>query len=72
MQVSKTEYEFRLNTEGNFLRKEELIKEFRGYLGSEAAIAVTFVDEIPLLCSGKRKKVLNRDITEREKKERPE
>ena len=72
MQVSKKEYEFRLNTEGNFLRQEELIKEFRGYLGSEAAIAVTFVDEIPLLSSGKRKKVLNRITTGREKKERPE
>lgn len=60
IQVEKKKYEFQLNLQGNFLREEELIKEFKGYLGSDTTITVTYVEEIPLLSSGKRKKVLNR------------
>jgi len=60
IQKGATEYEFLLNLQGDFLREEELIKEFKGYLGSDAKLALTYIDEIPLLSSGKRKKVLNR------------
>jgi len=59
LQIGKNTYEFRLNPEGNFSREKELVKEFKGYLGKDASIAITYIDEIPLLSSGKRKKVIN-------------
>jgi len=59
IQQGQTAYEFLLNTQGDFLREEELINEFKGYLGADASIKLTYIDEIPLLSSGKRKKVLN-------------
>ncbi|MDT7828411.1 CoF synthetase [Pricia sp. S334] len=60
IQVSGKEYEFKLNSDGRFERETELLDEFRGYLGKDAKISVAYVDDIPLLSSGKRKKVLNR------------
>ncbi|MDB2607173.1 CoF synthetase [Zobellia sp.] len=59
IQKGKKSYEFLLNPQAGFTREKELIKEFKGYLGSNANIAITYVDEIPLLSSGKRKKVRN-------------
>ncbi|MBU2948593.1 CoF synthetase [Zobellia uliginosa] len=59
IQKGKNNYEFILNVQTSFTREKELINEFKGYLGSNANLAVTYVDEIPLLSSGKRKKVLN-------------
>lgn len=71
IQIRKTVYEFRLNLKGIFKREAELIKEFKGYLGQDASITITYVDEIPLLSSGKRKKVLNRtEINNNIKKEK--
>lgn len=60
IQLSEREYKFKLNTPEKFLREDELLREFKGYLGENAKITVEYVDEIPLLSSGKRKKVLNR------------
>lgn len=59
IQLSETEYKFKLNAPKKFLREEELLNEFRSYFGENAKITVEYVDEIPLLSSGKRKKVLN-------------
>lgn len=59
IQKSKNEYEFVLNLDGQFKRENELITEFKKYFGLDANIAVSYVDEIPLLKSGKRKKVIN-------------
>lgn len=52
-------YLFKLNIDGNFGRENELVEEFKSYLGQDAEIAVEYVSEIPLLDSGKRKKVVN-------------
>lgn len=52
-------YVFRLNPWSTFPREAELIKEFKGYLGEDADIKIEYVDEIPLLASGKRKLVVN-------------
>ncbi|HEA21788.1 hypothetical protein LCGC14_0745680 [marine sediment metagenome] len=60
IQVSEKTYLFKLNTGKTFLREDELINEFKGYLGNDADIKIEYVNEIPLLSSGKRKKVLNR------------
>ncbi len=60
IQLSEKTYKFKLNTPEKFLREDELLNEFKDYLGENAKITVEYVDEIPLLSSGKRKKVLNR------------
>jgi len=66
VQTGKKEYVFQLNAEGNFRREKELIIEFRRYLGSDSEITVTYVNEIPLLSSGKRKKVLRKMNTDKQ------
>jgi phenylacetate-CoA ligase len=59
IQLEKTKYLFKLNLDGKFEREELLISEFKNYFGQDAQIMVEYVDEIPLLNSGKRKKVMN-------------
>ncbi|MCG2461188.1 CoF synthetase [Flavobacteriaceae bacterium F89] len=59
IQKSKIHYLFKLNIDGSFEREEELITEFKSYLGRDALIDVEYVDEIPILFSGKRRKVAN-------------
>ena len=60
IQIAEKTYLFKLNTDKTFLKEDELINEFKGYLGNDADIKIEYVNEIPLLSSGKRKKVLNR------------
>lgn len=60
IQTARNKYTFKLNTVEKFRREHELIEEFKGYLGNDAKIKVEYVNEIPLLSSGKRKKVLNK------------
>ncbi len=59
VQESKNSYCFKINSNDKFHRENELIHEFSGYFGSNAKIRVEYVNEIPLLSSGKRKKVVN-------------
>jgi len=59
VQKADKEYFFRLNPWSAFTREAELIAEFKGYLGKDANIRIEYVDEIPLLSSGKRKLVVN-------------
>lgn len=59
IQSGKKEYIFKLNSPSKFDREGHLVNKFQGILGKEADISVTYVDEIPLLSSGKRKKVVN-------------
>ncbi|MCU4173874.1 hypothetical protein [Carboxylicivirga sp. N1Y90] len=59
IQNSETDYKFLLNLDGEFSRAEELKEEFAAYLGEGAKVEIEYVDEIPVLSSGKRKKVLN-------------
>ncbi len=44
------------------MREEELISEFKTYLGEDATFSIEYVSEIPLLASGKRKKIVNNYI----------
>ncbi|MDR8390264.1 hypothetical protein NC796_03870 [Aliifodinibius sp. S!AR15-10] len=60
VQESSNSYYFKLNPKDKFNREEELINEFKTYLGENAKIRVEYVSEIPLLASGKRKKVVNK------------
>ena len=59
IQTSKTSYLFKLNCGAPFTRATELISDFKNIFGTDAIIEIEYVDEIPLLNSGKRKKVMN-------------
>lgn len=59
IQKDKTEYLFKLNGNSKDVEEEEIIKYFRNYLGDDANIKFEYVQEIPLLSSGKRKKIVN-------------
>jgi len=59
IQVGQKEYVIKLNLYGAFDYKKELVKRFKYLLGDDAEINIEFVDEIPVLSSGKRKKVMN-------------
>ncbi|MEA3461739.1 MAG: CoF synthetase [Bacteroidota bacterium] len=59
IQTAEKEYLFRLNTDAPFDREQELLTEFSGYFGKDCSISIEYVKEIPLLDSGKRRKVMN-------------
>jgi len=59
IQKSNNEYFFKLNCTNGFEREGELKNDFISILGSNALIGFEYVNDIPLLSSGKRKKVIN-------------
>ncbi len=59
IQLSATAYLFKINSVNDFKRETELIEEFKAYFGHDAVIKVEYVTDVPLLASGKRKKVMN-------------
>ncbi|PKV50988.1 phenylacetate-CoA ligase [Aquimarina sp. MAR_2010_214] len=62
IQKSVGKYHLKLNIEKEFIREEEFLSEFKVYLGEDANISVEYVDEIPLLASGKRRVMVNEMI----------
>lgn len=57
-------YTFRINTSGKtFTREPEFLAHYQQFLGADAQIQVDYVDEIPILQSGKRKLVLNEKLS---------
>lgn len=60
IQKGAIEYAFRLNLKGsNFSREKELSEIIKTYLGDDAIISYEYVDEIPVLSSGKRRYIIN-------------
>lgn len=59
IQQSKKNYLFKINITSEFNSEKEIIKTYLKYLGNDAIIEFQYVDEIPLLSSGKRKNVIN-------------
>jgi phenylacetate-CoA ligase len=59
VQTDLKSYEFKINCPDGFEREEQIVAEFKTYLGQDADFKVIFVDEIPLLDSGKRRKTVN-------------
>lgn len=59
IQEGEREYRFKINMDGSFDKEAQLISEYKKYLGDDADFRVEYVDEIPLLASGKRKKTVN-------------
>jgi phenylacetate-CoA ligase len=59
VQTGLKSYIFKINADNGFNRERELVSEFKHYLGDDADFQVEYVSEIPLLSSGKRKKIVN-------------
>ncbi|MGY3794151.1 phenylacetate--CoA ligase family protein [uncultured Aquimarina sp.] len=59
IQTNQKHYILKLNALQNFERENELIADFKNYLGNDAVIKVEYVSEIPLLASGKRRVMVN-------------
>lgn len=53
IQWEKKRYELLLNADREKLNIDEVLAAYRGYLGEEAQIDVTYVDELPIQASGK-------------------
>nr|WP_317349075.1 phenylacetate--CoA ligase family protein [uncultured Blautia sp.] len=53
IQREKKEYELLINADREKLQSEEVLAAYRKYLGAEAQIKVTYVEEIPVQSSGK-------------------
>ncbi len=58
-QNGEKEYVISLVINDMFEAPEDIIAFMKGYLGQDANVRIDYVDSIPLLSSGKRKKVLN-------------
>ncbi|WP_298507191.1 CoF synthetase [uncultured Maribacter sp.] len=59
VQTSQRDYLFRLNGKAEDVKEKEAVIFYKNILGQEAIIKFSYVNEIPLLSSGKRKKVKN-------------
>lgn len=59
IQQGEKDYIIRICMDGVFKQEEKLVSEFKQYLGHDADITVEYVREIPLLDSGKRRKIVN-------------
>ena len=59
IQKTPKKYVIKINVEDRLLRAEELIGEYKSYLGADADFSIEYVNDIPLLSSGKRRKVVN-------------
>jgi phenylacetate-CoA ligase len=60
IQWEKKRYELLVNADKDNLDEEMLVGLYRRYLGEDAQIDVTYVDEIPVQASGKRMVCENR------------
>jgi len=58
-QTESDKYVFRLNPWDTFTKEHQLVSESKAYLGEDAHISIEYVEEVPLLSSGKRKPIKN-------------
>ena len=60
IQQGEKDYEVKLNLQGNnFEFEDDLIASIKSDFGNDSNVTITYVDEIPPLSSGKRRKVVN-------------
>lgn len=59
IQKGKNRYDMRLNVGNNKIKEKELLADLQKIVGKEAIIKLQYVDEIPVLASGKRKYIVN-------------
>lgn len=62
IQEKKGRYHVVINPEKEFTREQELIDTMRTLVGNEAEVTVSYVSEIPILSSGKRKYIVNKQL----------
>ena len=58
VQKDKKAYEGNLNIDKK-IDEKQLVEEYKSYFGEDAEITINYVDDIPLLNSGKRREVVN-------------
>jgi phenylacetate-CoA ligase len=60
IQQGEKTYELKLNLQGEgFEHETKLINDIKSDFGEDAQVTISYVDEIPALASGKRRKVIN-------------
>ena len=60
IQQGEKSYEVKLNLQGEgFQFENDLVIDIKSDFGEDAIITISYVDEIPALASGKRRKVMN-------------
>ncbi|MBP2832011.1 CoF synthetase [Aquimarina sp. U1-2] len=59
IQKTPKNYELRINTDHDFDSEQDFVNDFKTYLGEDANIKVSYINEIPLLASGKRRVLIN-------------
>jgi len=59
IQKGKKDYLFKINATDDFVDEKDLIESYKKYFGKDSNIKIEYVDDIPVLSSGKRKKVIN-------------
>ena len=59
IQETSKQYTFKINTGLPFKNEAKLVDEFKTLLGMDADFRIEYVSEIPLLSSGKRKKIVS-------------
>jgi len=62
IQKGKDRYVLKINADPDYNRDCRIIEEFKLYLGFDADFSIDYVTEIPLLSSGKRRKLINEMI----------
>jgi phenylacetate-CoA ligase len=62
IQKDKRKYVLKVNADAGFNREKQLKEEFCSYLGQDADFNIEYVNGIPLLDSGKRRKLVNEMI----------
>jgi phenylacetate-CoA ligase len=60
IQETEKQYTFKINTSLPFRNEAKLVDEFKSLLGRDADFRIEYVSEIPLLSSGKRKKIVSK------------
>ena len=59
IQKSAKQYVLKVNIDGEFKKEQQFINDFKSYLGTDAQISIDYVNDIPLLASGKRRAMVN-------------
>lgn len=65
IQEAKKAYTLKLNVSKDFKEEHKLLNEFKTYLGEDARINLKYVEEIPVLSSGKRRLTINNYILQK-------
>jgi phenylacetate-CoA ligase len=60
IQWEKNRYELQLNADRTRIDEQAVVGAYKKYLGQDANVQVTYVDEIPVQASGKRMVCENR------------